>query len=203
MANIKNKITLAVVGRSGCGKGTQAAFLVRHLKKQGVSLIGTGKLLRALIAKYDNPTVDIAKHILGTGKLFPAWFMFYIYLKEFIEKGRIKDNLVFDGAPRRLPEAKMLDEFIEAHGRILPLCVYLDISSKEASRRLLARGRHDDNRRAIQGRMNYFERDCLPMLNYYRRQKRLITVNGELPAEKVYEEITKALHKKLGLRWPK
>ena len=86
----KNKLTLVVIGRSGCGKGTQAAFLATHLKQYGVSLIGTGKLLRALITKYDNPTIDIAKDILGTGKLFPAWYMFYIYLKEFIEKGYLK-----------------------------------------------------------------------------------------------------------------
>ena len=199
--SLKHKVTIIVLGRSGSGKGTQAEFIVDHLGKT-TRHIETGKILRTLIQKKSNATMRIASTLMEQGKLFPSWFGAFAWLKEIIEKGYGDKHLVFDGAPRKVGEAKLIDEVIGWHNRPAPLCVYVDISRSEATRRLLARGRDDDHKAAIKSRMDFFEKDVLPVVEYYRDQNRLLPVNGELSIEEVQQEIGRALASHLDKLWP-
>ena len=199
--DVSNKLTLILLGRSGCGKGTQAEFILHRLGSSAYGL-STGKLIRSLIASYDNPTIRIAREMMERGELHPSWIAVYAWLKEMIEKGLAEKHMLFDGAPRRLWEAKFLDEVMEWHTRPLPICIYVKISAAEATRRLLARGRADDTPDAIKNRMAYFPRDVLPVIRYYKRAGRLIEVDGERPPEEVWRQIDAALAKRLKNKWP-
>ncbi len=198
---LADKLTFVMVGRSGCGKGTQARFLLERLRAQGVYHMETGRFLRALL-EGDNPTVAIARRIMTHGQLFPEWFAVFTWLRELIESGHGGEHLVFDGAPRRLTEAKLLDEVLRWHGRPLPVCIYVVVSAKEATRRLLARGRGDDQTEAIKNRMRYFPRHVIPVIKYYRRHGRLVMVNGEQDPAAVTAEMGAALTDRLGAAWP-
>ena len=200
--DLKNKLTIVVLGRSGSGKGTQARFILARLKKDGAHHMETGRFLRDLM-KQKNVTTELARtRLMERGDLFPWWFPIFLWMREIIQHGHADKHLVGDGTPRRLAEAHLIDEIVAWHGRPAALCVYVDVSRQEARRRLMARGRSDDTPVAIENRLDYFPRDVVPVLRYYRRHNRLIRVNGKQPPEAVAEDIDAALAKHLGKSWP-
>lgn len=200
--NLKNKLTLIILGRSGSGKGTQAQFILKKLRRQGVSHLETGKFLRDFLKNHRNSTVNIAKRAMGLGKLFPDWFAIYVLLREILEKGLADRHWVLDGAPRTLWQARLIDDVARWHNRILPFCVYIEVSEKEAAKRLLGRGRGDDKPDSIRNRMQFFRKEVLPLALHYKKEGRLITVNGEQAQEGVRNDIEKALIKHFESRWP-
>lgn len=200
--DLSRKITVVVLGRSGSGKGTQAKFILARLKSRGVFHLETGRFLRDLI-EHKNVTTELARtRLMERGELFPWWFPIFLWMRVLVEGGNADKHLIGDGTPRRLSEARLIDEIMAWHGRPLPLCVYVDVSRKEAERRLLERGRADDTPEAIKNRLNYFPRDVAPVIHYYARHGRIVRVNGEQAPERVFEEIDRALSKKLGSQWP-
>ena len=132
----------------------------------------------------------------------PAWIPVYLWTNELVEKELVEDHLVFDGAPRRLIEAKLLDEFMAWHGRSLPICIYVDIPRKEAIKRLLARGRTDDTLAVIKNRLDYFPKDVVPVIRYFAKHRRLIRVDGSPSVKAVWQAIDAALKARLGKQWP-
>lgn len=200
MRNLSKKFTFIVLGRSGSGKGTQAHYILARLGETSRH-VETGRFLRDIIEE-PNPTTDIARRIMKEGRLFPGWFGAYTWLRQLIERGYAEFHLVVDGAPRRVSEAMLMDEVIEWHKRPAPLCIYVDVSEREATRRLLGRGRNDDNATAIRHRMAFFKEDMLPVVDYYKKKSRLIRINGERPIEEVWKEIDVALKTRLGTIWP-
>lgn len=201
--NLKNKLTFVIIGRSGSGKGTQAKFVVDRLKKHGVVHLETGRFLREVLKKYDNPTTQKARILMGNGKLFPSWFPIYTWLKVIFEKGIARYHWVFDGAPRMLWEAKLIDSVVEWHERPLPIAIYVDITPAEATRRLLLRGRADDHPASIKNRMRFFAHDVLPVIRYYKVNNRMIRIDGNQSVEDVWKDIDKALAQRLKKLWPR
>lgn len=198
---LKNKLTLILLGRSGSGKGTQAKFILRRFKSDGVYYVSTGQMLRVFIKKNNNVS-RLAARVLKDGKLIPAWLVSYLWSKKLVERGYINGHLVFDGAPRRSIEAELLDDAMAWYGRLLPICIYLDVDSEEVTKRLLARARHDDTPFVIKNRLAYFPKDVLPVIRYYKTRRRLIHINGQRPIKEVWSDIDKALAKRMGKRWP-
>lgn len=198
--SLSSKLSLVVMGRSGSGKGTQAQCILDRLGKESYH-IETGRVLRELLT-HENPTTILARDIMKTGGLFPSWFGAFAWLRELIEHGHAGSHLVFDGAPRKVEEARLMDEVMGWHGRSLPLCIYVDVSEKQASARLLARHRDDDHPAAIHNRMQFFKKDVLPVISFYRRNARLIHVDGERSIEEVWQEIDKKLAVYVKHLWP-
>lgn len=187
---LKKSFTLVLVGISGSGKGTQAKFLLGRLRR--THYISTGLLLRQF-AKKDNPIAKRVRLILEKGFLTPGWLASFMWMREIIEQVKEGESLLFDGAPRQKYEAELLDEVMAWQKRPLPVALYINIGPKEAEKRLLLRGRGDDMKQAIQHRINFFYKDVIPMVRYYKNHKRLIMINGEQPPEKVWRDIKKAL----------
>lgn len=199
-SSFSSKLTIVVIGRSGSGKGTQAEFILKRLG-DNTSYIETGRILRDLLT-HENPTTLLARNVMKAGGLFPSWFGSFAWLREFIERGQGANHLIFDGAPRKTGEAKLIDEVLTWHRRHVPLCIYVDVPEKQASARLLARGRDDDHETAIRNRMRFFKKDVLPVIRFYRHKGRLIHVNGNRPITEVWEEIDAKLSKHLKHLWP-
>ena len=197
---LSSKFSLVVMGRSGSGKGTQAQYVLDRLGKESCH-IETGRVLRELLT-HKNPTTILARDIMKTGGLFPSWFGSFAWLRELIERGHAGNHLIFDGAPRKVEEARLMDEVMKWHGRSLPFCIYVDVSEKQASTRLLARGRDDDHTTAIRNRMEFFKKDVLPVIRFYHRNERFIHVNGERSIEEVWQEIDRKLAIHFKHLWP-
>lgn len=175
--NLEGK-TFVFLGRSGAGKGKQTKFLTKFLKENGNDflIISTGDLARKL-AKKNTVISKWIKNILDEGGFFPEWLAIHIWLSE-LEKKLINNKtiIIFEGTPRKVKEAKMVDELMEYLKRPLPIPVYLDIDNKEATRRLLKRGRDDDNPEAIKERLENFSKSVLPTIKYYG--KRVMKIDG-------------------------
>lgn len=203
----RKKLTLIFMGRSGCGKGTQAKYALARLKKLGVSHLETGLFLRQLVGRYHNPTTELARTIMNQGGFVPPWFPVFPVLKKMMENGIIVNHWIVDGSPRRVWEAELIDDIMLAHRRTAPIAVHIELSSKEATKRLILRakteGRSDDTKRAIQNRMKSFSKHTVPILRYYKKTDRLITVKGDQLQEKVWKEINAALGKRFKKYWPR
>lgn len=201
---MNDKFTFCFVGRSGCGKGTQAKFMLERLESQGVFHMETGRFLRELLT-LKNPTTEIIRlSVDEKGKLYPWWFPMFVWLREIIEHGHADKHMIGDGTPRRLVEAKFLDDVMSWHGRPLPVCIYIDVSEEEAIRRLLNRGggRADDTPEAIRSRMQFFYEDVMPVVDYYEEHGRLISVDGNVSPDEVWKQIDRMLGERLGDKWP-
>lgn len=183
---------ISIVGRSGSGKGTQTKLLQ---EKTGFKAIRTGDLLRKRAQKQD-AIGKMVRRALDHGDLIPTPVVFSLWvplLEKIKNEGGVK-GIIFDGNPRKLYEAQMLEELFQMFGwEDKSRACYLRVSEKEIMTRLLQRNRGDDTVEAIKGRLAYFPREVKPMLSYYRKKKMLIEVDGEQSVENVHKEILRKL----------
>ncbi len=179
------------IGRSGCGKGTQ----VELLKKEFANLISisTGDLMRDL-AKADSQVGKKIKAVLAVGGLPFDDIATTLWMYEIAYTLKKDQGLICDGFPRRLNEAQNLNNFFEwLERKSHTLVLLLDISRKEATRRLKLRARKDDHDLEIKNRLDYFEERVVPAIDYYKKQGMLYTINAELSIEQVFKQILKAI----------
>jgi len=205
------------LGRSGSGKGTQAELL---MKKFALVNIDTGDILRRLTKRNDKFGKTISETI-SHGKLVPIWLVIYCWLDQLL-KIPSKKGIIMEGSPRQLEEAKILEEVFSWLGREDFKVVYLQTSAKEVTQRLLTRRicskcgkefslnftpdlkncsgcggklirRKDDYPKAIKNRMLFFQKKILPVINYFRKKKMVIEVNGEGSVQEIHKRILKKL----------
>ncbi|MSR73457.1 MAG: hypothetical protein EXS60_00105 [Candidatus Pacebacteria bacterium] len=185
--------TFVFIGRSGCGKGTQAALLQTYLEGKGCEVLklGTGDFARER-AQRDTLTGKWIKSILDAGGFFPSWLAGALMI-EMIEPQLTAHEqvLLLDGSPRRMHEAEVLDDFMAQLKRSPVRAIHLDITADECRRRLMARGRGDDTEYAITSRLSWFTTQVAPVLNYYG--DRLISVSGEGLPESINAKIIELL----------
>ena len=179
---------LIVLGKSGSGKGTQVAILA---KRHNLKIISSGALLRQRAEQDDFVGRRIAE-ILAQGGLIPTPVIFHMWLHE-LEVARDDKHIsgiIFEGSPRKLYEALMLEETLWFYNLdVNTQVLYLDISDEEAVKRLLARGRADDTETAIRSRLAWFDAEVMPAVNFYKEKGKLIGVNGEQSIQDVEKEV--------------
>lgn len=128
--------TLVFIGPQGSGKGTQAALLAR---KHHLLHIEMGELLRALRHKKNpRPFEKKVASVIDKGKLVPSSWVVRL-VDERLPKIPRTRGIIFDGSARRLREAKALIQTLKQHDRIITHVVYLDITKREAIKRLTKR----------------------------------------------------------------
>lgn len=191
---IPESTTLVFLGRSGSGKDTQIDFLLKRPDFAGAIRTDTGGRFREL-AQRDSVLWRKAKDVLDRGARQPDWFAFSLWLFLVGEKLKGGEILISSGSPRSLREARLIDEALAFMERPAAVAVLVDVNPQEATKRLLLRGRHDDNKKGIEERMAWFETDVMPALEYYRKEKRLIEVGGEPSPEEVFKELEEKLEK--------
>lgn len=186
-----------IMGRSGCGKGTQADLLGKVLEERGVHKIlhtTTGGGFREFIAG-DSYAAKTSKELTNTGGLNPEFLAIWNWSNIFIKNITGTETVILDGAPRRMTEVEALHSAIRFFGYENPIVIYVDVSETWAMDKLASRGREDD--RGLQGekKMEWFNQDVLPCIDAYSRDPRYayIHVNGEQAIEGVHTEIIQKL----------
>lgn len=193
-----NPQTFIFIGRSGAGKGTQAALLQAYLEKAqpGVSVkyLQTGAEFRAFL-QGDTYTQKTAKALSVKGALQPAFLAIYMWAKFFTEKLTGGEHLIIDGTPRKRDEAQVLDSVFGFYGRSKPVVLFMNISEDTAARRLAARHRLDDNSTEIRGRLAWYKTDVEPAVEWYRTNPNyhFVEVNGEQSEAKIHDDIVAAI----------
>src|SRR3990167_4911381 len=186
------------MGRSGCGKGTQADLLKKYLKEKDpnaeIFYIETGANFREFVKgqKYSN---QLANKIYKNGERQPdflaIWMWAHIILNDF--KGT--EHLFFDGITRSLPEAIAFTTALEFYERKATV-IFINVSREWSEARLLARGRADDKSEAeVIKRLNWFDRDSIPALGYFKVNDRynVLQMDGEKTIEEVHYDIVQKL----------
>lgn len=184
--------TIIILGRSGSGKGTQIDLLKERLGEPCLH-VSTGALFRNL-SKADTYTGQKIRSVIESGGLPDGWIAEFLWQKEIVEKVKGDEHIVFDGTPRRLDEAKELDEVLKWLGREDVKVVLVDITEEEALTRLLKRARTDDSESGIRARLAWFNKDVQHAIDYYEKSGRLLRVDGIGPVPEIFERIKKVLN---------
>ena len=203
---------LILLGAPGCGKGTQAAYIT---DKYGLPHISTGDLFRENI-KNETPIGIKVKEIMRTGGLCPDEITVEM-VEERLKRPDCEKGYLLDGFPRNILQAEKLDKF-SAPDLVINIEVNLDIiqhrimgrrvcsvcnnsfhtdvigESKECP---LCHGeliiRKDDQPDIVKERLLVYHEQTAPLIDYYKSQGKLVTINGELDIKQVCGEITKVL----------
>jgi len=197
---MKEPLVFLLMGRSGCGKGTQAKLLIKYLKDNNFAetlYVYTGERLRNFAEKEENFAARLAKSKMKDGDLLPSFLAVWLWSGALIEGVKENNNVIMDGSPRTLLEALMMDDAMEFYGRSDVVPIFLETSEEWSTQKMLGRGRSDDNLKSIKKRMAYFEKDVAPVIDYYEKESKhkLIKVNGEQSVEDVHREILEKVFK--------
>jgi adenylate kinase family enzyme len=188
--------TVIFIGRSGCGKGTQAELLKEYIRsrdaeKKQILYIETGARFREFVHG-KSYTSELSKVVYDKDERQPDFLAAVMWGNMLIDELGPDMHLVFDGAPRSHSEAVLLSTAIEFYERKKPTVIYLNVSHKWSEERLLSRGRSDDRALSkIDKRLDWFEEDTWPAIEYFKTNTmyNFLEINGEQTIENVHKEI--------------
>lgn len=190
--------TFIFIGRSGCGKGTQAELLQKLLEEKDpnreIFYLETGAFFREFIKgeKYSNKLAD---KIYKNDERQPDFLAIHIWAHILLEKFKGTEHLFLDGITRSKPEAMAFTTAMEFYNRKVTI-VYLNVSRGWSEGRLLARGRPDDKSvESIKKRLDWFDKDSYPAVEYFKSNDRynVLDINGEQTISEVHKEIAQKL----------
>ena len=186
------------IGRSGCGKGTQVKLLQEALKradpKRDILYVQTGAGFREFI-KGETFTQKKSREIYEAGGLQPEFLAVNMWERPLIDGYRGDEHIIFDGTPRKLHEAGVLDSVFGFYGIGMVSILNIDISQEESMKRLFLRKRFDDNTDEIKKRLAWYESDVAPAVEWYRTNPRyqFLNIAGERSVEAIHADIVKRL----------
>ncbi len=192
-----NSKAIVFFGRSGCGKGTQVKLLMDFLREKGrnVLYIETGSSLREL-SKGKNLVGENIQNILKDGHLIPVFIPIWIWTDFMVKNFTGKEDMILDGVCRRLEEAVALDSLFDFYKIEKPNIILMNVTKAWSYTRMMERKRADDTPEKIQNRLNWYEKDVLPSIEYFKNKMgyNFIEINGEQMIENVHKDIIKALN---------
>jgi adenylate kinase len=175
---------IVFLGPPGSGKGTQAQRLKGFL---GVAHLSTGELLRKAV-ETDTPLGREADRFMRGGRLVPDDVVFGVVVERLADKDCSRGCL-FDGFPRTVPQAEAFDRLLAERGIPLDLVIALEVSEEQLMKRLLSRGRPDDDRETILERFRQYTTLTAPLLDYYRRRGVLREIAAEGTPDEVFAKV--------------
>jgi adenylate kinase len=200
---------ILLFGPPGCGKGTQASFLVQNLK---IPAISTGEMFRAE-CEANTALGSKIRSILASGGLIGDDIVDTMVAQRIVRPD-CASGFLLDGYPRTLTQARYFSELLRKYGLPEPLVIHLDVAANKLITRLTARRqcpachhiynlltqpparegvcdadgaalftREDDRETVIRERMRSYEQRTGPVLEWYGKGH-VLRVDGSLaPAE--------------------
>jgi len=208
---------LIVLGKQGAGKGTQCVRLSHHYVVPHVS---TGDMLRAA-AKQRTPLGLKAKDQMDRGELLGDDLIMEMVAARLDESDVRARGFVLDGCPRTVVQAEQLAAFLNPVD--LDLAVDIEVPTAQVLRRLAARRvcvdcganssvsapplinwtcdvcggeviqREDDREEAITRRLELYERQTAPLIDWYKARDQLAVVSGTGAPDSVTRRVIKAI----------
>jgi adenylate kinase len=205
---------LIILGRQGAGKGTQCVRLSRHYV---VPHISTGDMLRAAVRERTEVGL-MAKEVMDSGGLVGDDIMIALVDERLKRSDAHTRGYILDGFPRTVYQAEALDKITV--DRPIHLVIDLDVPREIVVARLSARRvcrdcgtnytatglerqpwicevcggdvqqRDDDTPEAVNRRLDLYETQTAPLLEYYGSQERLVVVDGVGHPDQVFHRMT-------------
>ncbi|MFR7824586.1 MAG: adenylate kinase [Odoribacter splanchnicus] len=184
-------LNIALFGPPGAGKGTQAKKIV---EKYNLAHLSTGDMIRKEIAE-GTELGKMAEEIIARGELLSDEFVVRL-IENSMAQHRGVNGFLFDGFPRTVAQAEILDRMLEKEGTPLKGLICIHVPFEELKRRMLERakieGRADDNEEAIAKRFREYNDKTVHVANHYKKKGVHIDVEGNCPVEEVFNAITQS-----------
>ena len=214
-------VRLVVLGKQGAGKGTQCVRLSHHYV---VPHISSGDMLRAAVKSRTELGLR-AQKLMDQGELVSDELIMEMVGHRLARADARSRGFVLDGCPRTIAQARMLDDALVPE--TLDVVIDLEVPTQLVLRRLAARRvcedcgtnysvssppairgtcdvcggevvqREDDTEEAIGRRLELYERQTAPLLDFYRQAQLLVTVSGTGSADVVTRRVIRAIDQRL------
>ena len=206
-------MNILIFGPNGSGKGTQGELVKQ---KYNLAHIESGAIFRENI-KGGTELGKQAKAYIDRGDLVPDSITIPMVLDTLKTKG--ENGWLLDGFPRNTVQAVTLDSELSDMGRELDCALLVDVAADVIVNRLSSRRtcrdcgytgtaadaicpkcggemyqRDDDKAETIQNRLDVYEKSTSPLIEYYRGQGILKSVDGDRPVDEVYTDVKEALN---------
>lgn len=185
-------LNLIIFGAPGTGKGTQSLNLI---EKYNLVHLSTGDILREEL-KTGTEIGLKAKKYIDEGLLVPDSIIIDL-LFDRADKIIGPKGFIFDGFPRNTVQAEELDKVVVEKNTSISLVLHLDVTEEELTKRILLRsqnsGRADDTEEVVKKRVEVYIQQTMPLLDYYRKQGKLITIHGMGTIDEVFSRISAAI----------
>lgn len=126
---------IILLGAPGAGKGTMAEAIRQATEYAHVS---TGDMLREAI-KAGTPRGQAAERYMAKGELVPDKLIIEMVMERIDREGRKSGRYLFDGFPRTLTQARLLDAEFQARQAVIAKVFLLDVPQETALQRLTGR----------------------------------------------------------------
>jgi adenylate kinase len=181
-------VNIILFGPPGAGKGTQAKYLVKKLNGFQIS---TGDILRNEIKM----NTEIGKKIVNNmneGKFVNDDIVNEL-IKKVIFNPQKKNNLIFDGYPRSISQAKNLDKLLIDTNQKVDFIFFLNVNKativKRIEKRKILEDRSDDVSETILKRYDTYMDTTKPVLEFYNKNSNFYEIDGALEIEEITAKI--------------
>ena len=163
----------------------------------GVPHIATGDMIREMTARPTELGQEL-KRVSDRGELVSDELMIRL-IRDRLSRGDTLAGFVLDGFPRTMPQAEALDELLRDVGRDLDIVFDFQVPDREVLlQRLLRRAaeeaRSDDTPEAIERRLELYERETAPLVEYYRSTRgNVVGIHADRTVDIVFHEIQETL----------
>ena len=187
-------MNLILFGPPGAGKGTQAKMLI---DKFNLVQISTGDMLRDEV-KSQSELGKSAKSIMDRGDLVSDNIIMAMIEKR-IQMSDCNNGFILDGFPRTVKQAVDLDKLLNdlkiKIEKVIEIVVDESLLLERINKRSLENKntRNDDNSVTLKNRIKVYQKDTMPVIEYYRNLNKLNTIDGMQSIEKVFQGILKIL----------
>lgn len=192
MSTDGKKLNLILFGPPAAGKGTQAKQLVAA---HSLIQLSTGDMLRAAVAS-GSELGERVKGIMERGELVSDEVVIAL-IEEQIDSNPNAAGFIFDGFPRNVAQAEVLDTMLAAHSMQIDSVIRLKVDDAALMERISVRfadqGRKDDNPETFGVRLTAYNEQTAPLLPYYTAQGKLSEVDGMQSIESVSSQVSKVL----------
>jgi len=208
---------LVLLGKQGAGKGTQATRLADHYH---VAHLSTGDLFREAASQGHELGLE-AKSFMDRGELVPDETVVGLVEGHLGVDDRAVQGFVLDGFPRTRRQAEELQRILA--GQPLDAAIDLDVPTEIVLHRIAGRRvcsqcgalyhvdnppednwtcdvcggrveqRDDDTEEAVMRRLELYEIETLPVIQFYRRAATLVHVDGSEESDDVFERLVETV----------
>ncbi len=191
---------IALFGPPGAGKGTQSRKLI---EKYNLAYISTGDILREEITAGSKLGMQ-AKSVIEKGGLVSDEIIVQIIEKK-IKTNTEVNGFLFDGFPRTIVQAYILEGLLLKLNTSLNCMVRLEVPQDILMKRMLERAkkekRIDDTTKVIENRLMEYKNKTIPVADFYKEKGIKYSVNGVGSVDDIFERITNVVEQSLTKTW--